>query len=365
MKTTFFVFAIFGLLGNLAHATGAMELVNTREFPLDAIEKITVNYRSDDITVVQSDSDMLVIKEYMSENNSRFFAGITQTGNEITVVQGRRPVFRIVSFFRSRVEVVIPASKKNVVIKSTSGKIEVTGGHSFATLVLENTSGRVSVDSLEAETVSMKTGSGTIDIDSVEASSISVENASGSISANSLKAGTLRMKNASGKISVNSLQAENADLACGSGEISAGTIVAGSVNAASTSGRIIVHSIDGDISAKTTSGSISITGVSGNIITESRSGSISCKIGENSGNVAITSTSGTVTIDLPSDLSFNFTSRTNSGSLRTPFADDLFSSLTDRNFVQGVIARGDVQKEQVERNIDIRTTSGSIRLRFV
>ncbi|MDR0495269.1 MAG: hypothetical protein LBG95_06560 [Treponema sp.] len=58
-----------------------MELVNTQEIGLDNIADIKISYSSENISLFMGTTDTLIIKEYMNEDNSGYYARITNSGN--------------------------------------------------------------------------------------------------------------------------------------------------------------------------------------------------------------------------------------------------------------------------------------------
>jgi DUF4097 and DUF4098 domain-containing protein YvlB len=323
------LFYIFMMVLILASCFGKgiseIELVNVQEIELGQINTMKINYRSDNITLYSHDSDTLIIKEYMSENNSSYFAKINTFGSELVVEAGKRPR-EVFSIFRSSVEIFIPMSNKNISIKTSSGKIEASGEYTASSLHLECTSGSISVNSIIADNVRFSCSSG-----SITANSITVEQAIFTVSS-----GSINCKN-----------------------------IHGNTIAKTSSGSIIFNNIEGNASIESTSGRIKLDMVSGSINAEATSGSIHCAITENIGDISLETTSGGVTLGIPKNLAFNFSSNSSSGGLKTPFSDKLFSSLSDRRSVQGNIGFDNTSESQVYRNIDINTTSGSIRVNWI
>lgn len=290
MKTKLAMAAFFLLGAAAAYCGGLSEsnLVNVREIPLDGVNSIAVAYTWERISLFNGTSDTLIIKEYMSRDNSRYYAVITNENGALTVKKGRRPWGILFNTFDVRIEVYLPASYANTVtIKATSGKIEAAGELACKNITIENTSGSVSLNAVTAE----------------------------------------------------------------------------SANVGTTSGRITIGSISGDVSAKTTSGRIELNSAGGAVTTKSTSGSVRCTASENTGDISLTTTSGGVTLNVPKTLGFNFSARTSSGSLSTPFPEKLFSPVTDRHTVQGVVTGGSVGETLPA--ITIRTDSGSVRVRWV
>jgi len=291
MKKLFFASALIVLVFVSVFGSGIsqMELVNEQKIELKQIDTIEIRYHSENIKFYSHNSDTLIIKEYMTENNSGYFAKINNAANNLVVEAGKRPINIFPATFRAEVEIYIPMSNKNITIKTNSGKIEGAGECSVSSINLECSSGSMSINSIKADTIKLTT----------------------------------------------------------------------------TSGSIRCNNADGDTAISTSSGSISVSVVKGDVNAKSTSGNIQCTASRSVKDISITASSGSVTLDIPRDLSFKFSARTSSGRLTTPFSDQLFSPFSDKNFAQGNIGLDDTAKNQVFRNIDITTSSGSIRVNWV
>jgi len=358
MKIVFVALALSLLSLELAHGGGRPELANVQEVAVEQIGAIAIRYRSGSVVLQRHDSDTVVVREYLSANNSDFFAGIAHSGNALVIEAGRRP---LAGAFRARLEVSIPASFGNVEIKSSSGSVEIRGEFFVSSFDIESSSGRVSVDSVTAGEVSIRSSSGRISVNSVAADRISIRSSSGSI-----ELGSVNRAAGIGAEGLGENAASSVSVASSSGRVSADSIAAGRVSIHSSSGRISVNSVAANmLSVNSSSGAIELGMVSGTADIESSSGSVRGTFTENAGNVSIATGSGSVTVGLPRSLDFNFSSRSSSGSLRTPFDDRLSRPLTDRNSAQGVVLGGNVPGAEIGRDIDIRTRSGSIRVNWV
>jgi len=300
-----FVFALMLLNLTTAYCAGVLENpVNVQEIDLKNIDDIIISYRSEKVTLFKNDSDLLIIKEYMSKDDRNYYAKIVNSGNRLSVEAGRRPVS---SLFKARIEVYIPVSDKNFTIKTSSGSIEGNDEYAASSVNMESSSGSISVNRIIAKTVNFKASSGSI-----------------------------RCREVNGNTSVHV-----------------------------SSGRIIIGSINGNISAEASSGSIELKLINGSADVKTSSGSIDCTVTENAGDISITSSSGGVSLKLPINFAFNFSSMTSSGGLHTPFSDKLFSPVSNRNSIQGVINGGSTFENQNLKNITIKTTSGSIRINWI
>jgi len=307
-------------------SSGNLELVNTQEMELNNIDDIRISYSSEKVILLMGTTDKLIINEYMNENNEKFFAHITKTGNTLIVESGRRPFRPVFNFFNRRLEVYLPRSYGNAInINTKSGNIESSADLLCSKINIESSSGRIRLNSISADTVSVKNSSGNINIDSIR--------------------GNVSVKSSSGDVDIGNINGE--------------------ASIESNSSRIVIDKFTGILTAKSSSGRIQCTVAEarGDITLTTSSGNINCSIIETEGDISLSSSSGTVRLNVPQNLSFNFSSRTSSGGLSTPFSDKLFSPVTDRNLTQGVIgANGN--SEDIP-TVKIRTSSGSIKVDWV
>jgi hypothetical protein len=306
MKIFVFVFLMINFAS--AYCAGVLENpVNVQEIDLKYIDDITISYKSENVVLFKNNSDRLIIKEYMSNDNSDYYAKISNSQNKLVVEAGQRPFSFLFDTFTARIEIYIPVSNKNITVKTSSGKIEGNDEYTASSINMECSSGSVSLNSVIAETVNFRASSGNI-----------------------------RCKEVNGNTVINT-----------------------------NSGSIFLGSINGNISAEASSGSIEFNSVNGTVNVSVSSGSIHCTVTENTGDISITSSSGSVSLNLPKKFAFRFSTRTSSGSLRTPFSDKLFTPISDRNSVQGVINDDNISENQNLKNVDIKTTSGSVRINWI
>jgi hypothetical protein len=287
IKWVMVIFMVFGAAWAYCGGLTEENLVNVQEINVNGVNNIEVSYRWERISLFSGTTDTLIIKEYMSRDNSRYYAVVSNVDGKLTVTRGRRPWGILINTFDVRVEVYLPVSYRNAVtIKATSGKIDAAG---------------------------------------------------------ELICGNIAIENSSGDILLNAVTTESARFKTRSGRIAAGP-VSGEVSAESSSGRIELDMAGGALTAKATSGSIR------------------CTVSENTGGISLTTSSGSVTLNVPQTLGFNFSSRTSSGSVSTPFPGKLFSPVSDRHTVQGVV---NSESAEAVPAINIRTTSGSVRVRWL
>jgi DUF4097 and DUF4098 domain-containing protein YvlB len=308
-----------------ASCIGNLELVNTQEIELDNIIDVKIKYSSENISLFMGTTDKLIIKEYMSEDNSRFYAQITNSGNTVNIKNGRRPFRLLFNSFNRRLEVYLPLSFKNTInIQALSGKIEASAAELFCSNInIENSSGGIAINAITSDTVNIKTSSGGITLGTINGE-VSIASLSGSIRSQEIN---------------------------------------GNANISSGSGSLVFASINGNVSAQASSGRIELSLVNGSVNAKTTSGSIRCTAAGNAGDILLSSSSGSVTLNIPRSFIFNFSSKTSSGSLRTPFSDMLYSPANDRSITQGFIGSNN-DSENIP-TINIRTSSGSIRVEWI
>jgi DUF4097 and DUF4098 domain-containing protein YvlB len=344
MKTNILVafFMVLPVISAFCGGSLEMELVNTQKIGLDQVNGIEVLYRSEKVTLFKGTENTLIIKEYMSKNNSNYYARITSAGNKLTIERGRRPLGLFYAV-HARVEIYLPVSYTNALsVKTTSGKIEFPDEYACSQINIESSSGSISVNTIMAETANFKNSSGGIHCENVNGNT-DIHTTSGRIS----------FGNITGNVSVES----------SSGSIH-GKKVNGNINISTSSGGIDFDHITGSVFAESSSGSIKLNLVNdGGVNAKNSSGGIRCAVNENVGNISLVTTSGSVSLNLPENLNFSFSSRTSSGSLSAPFSDKLFSPITDKKLVEGVVG-GDTISENSPQ-INIRTSSGSINVGWI
>jgi DUF4097 and DUF4098 domain-containing protein YvlB len=345
MNVLIILFTIFSTMSAYCGGLTEENLVNIQEIDLENINSVDIVYSWENITFFENDTNNLILKEYMSIDKSNYYAHISNSGDKILIKKGSRPfgigTGILFNMFNACVEVYLPKSyTKNLKVKVSSGKIEGGKIYTHSEISLETSSGDISVNAITANNVKLKASSGNIIFDKINGN-VSAETSSGNITIGQVN-GNLTASASSGSIK--------------------GDTVNGNVNIHIRSGDIIFGNIDGDITAESSSGNIELNRATGNVVAKASSGSIKCMVAENAGDVSLTTSSGRVTLDIPRDFVFNFSSRTSSGRLSTPFSENLFSPVSDRNLVQGII--GNETASDDTPNVNIRTSSGSIRINW-
>lgn len=169
------IFILFTALS--AFCGGDMKLVNTQEIELDNITDVKILYSSERISLFTGTTDKLIIKEYMTENNSKYFADIDKIENTVTIKK-KRTYFS--PYFRMRIEVYIPASYKNSInIKTASGNIE-TSDLTCSEITIVSSSGNILMGSIAADSINLRASSGRVELN-ITAGSVIAKTSSGNV----------------------------------------------------------------------------------------------------------------------------------------------------------------------------------------
>lgn len=247
---------------SLNHTKPSMVVANESKFSPDGVTHLDVSYDSGDVSFFESDSADIVVKEYMTENKSRYYAKVDQHNGSIKISSGERP--KSDRNFIRRIEVYLPASyNQNLTVTTTSGDIELSNALTLSALRIGSSSGDIElVKEVSASDIDLSTTSGDLDLGNIKATQIKLESTSGDITCSRLE---------------------------------------GHVKCASASGDTEIESASGSGSYQTTSGELDVA------------------YAEADGDLTLTSRSGDVSLTLPANLEFNFEGTTGNGTISTPF----------------------------------------------
>ncbi len=333
-----FLTAVFALIGLSAYCGAAfeMELVNEQNIALDGIHNISISYEQDSVSILRGNTSSLVIKEYMSKDDVSYYANISNTGDTINIVGGKRP---LVSFgdFISKAEIYVPESyTENIKIKTDNGRIviESIDGNINA----ETSNARIDIKNIDG-TIDAKTSNGSIVIESINGN-INAETSNARIDIKNID-GTVNARTSNGHIQIDS--------------------VSGNADAKASNARIDIKNIDGTVNARTSNGHIQIDSVNGNIKAETLNAKITCSTAEVLGDITLTTNNGSIDLDIPRGLFFQFSARTINGHVRTSFDDNLSRPVNDDHLYYGIVG----PENNPNIKIDLETSNGSISVDWI
>ncbi|MBD5459504.1 MAG: DUF4097 domain-containing protein [Lachnospiraceae bacterium] len=332
-----------------------------KEVAAEEIRGLRIDYsmNSNDILIYQGDGDSVLIREYMNFTPGENDISTVELGDGQLRIKGkRRNSFFFLFGAQSKdgyTEIYLPAgfmeNLQDFQAQTVSGEvlseIPFVNCGSFS---VSSTSGDIFFPGAVAEKINVSTTSGDIRLTAVS--------------------GNIQISTVSGDIMVDrGLSA--AAFSTTSGDIWVGE-ADGDIKAGTTSGGVMMGRIDGDVSVNTTSGDIraeNMTGTfrlgstSGEIVVEGEavsgtastvSGDIRIFTGELAGDLKLSTTSGSASIELPESASFALDFDSTSGECRT-FFDEMLSFNKRGNKAQGKYGGG-------EYAVTFSTTSGDLRI---
>lgn len=145
------------LMGEL-YGNEEIPAINTKEWDCSAFSAVEVSYQTDHIYIFPSATDKVILKEYLTEDQSNYYASAETKNNTLTIRSGDRPTVN----YKSYIELYLPnAVLNNIQVETISGAITI-----------ENYTGVLSLSSISGAIVicdssiagNIKTISGGIDI---------------------------------------------------------------------------------------------------------------------------------------------------------------------------------------------------------
>jgi DUF4097 and DUF4098 domain-containing protein YvlB len=273
-----------------------LPLVNTETVSLEGISVLSISYGHGDLMIREGDSERLVIREYMSRDNPRYYAEISRNADAVRIGQGRRPWFFGFSF-RSRAEIFLPPSfRENLRILNSSGNLSGDANLlGYKTIDVSVGSGSVLLNRLSGETVSIRVSSGGLNVAAIGGNSF-VSVSSGRLEIGELAGTEHRVKVSSGRTRIGDLE--------------------GNAAIEIRSGSIAVEKTRGRIDLTISSGSVTVGDFSGEGNFELSAGDLNLDVRELTGDLRFRLTSGSADMNIPVGLGFNLDAITNSGSVR-------------------------------------------------
>lgn len=307
---------------NIFNVSGS-KLVNTQTLSLDDITSISIWYSSFDVMLYASNTNELIIKEYMNFiPTDNELAQITKNNHSLNIKSGKKDNNFGTSLIpgSNKVEIYLPADYNGILaIATTSGNISSDLVFNLEQFNAACTSGTIIFNEIKATDINIATTSGNIEVDKADG---------------------------------------NRNIASSSGEIKLYN-GSGDTHASTTSGNIIIENASGKITTSASSGNIKVNGLSGGGELSTTSGNITLILSDDLNsltyNLDLTASSGNITLKIPSNLSFNFNAKTTSGDIRTSFDNDLAYN-KDGNNTTGTVG------SKPSMDIEIVATSGNVHV---
>lgn len=235
---------------------------HTLTYEIDNIHDVVISYDEEDITFFESPDDTLIIKEYMTDADSKYYAKVDMDHGYLHVSEGGKPLF---GSFSRHIEVYLPEIYTgSLKVTSTNGNVDFSEVNLEVTsLCIDCSSGKVRIGNAYADTINLSSTSGTLDIVRLEGKEIDISTTSG-------------------------------EVVCDE--------ISGNVTYVSTSGDIEIKSAVGEGSYKA-----------------ENSGILDITYTDVEGDLYLYNKNDDVELTLPKDLNFRFEAVTKNGSVSTPF----------------------------------------------
>lgn len=296
-------------------------LINSQTIEMGDISEISIKNYSSDIFIKKSDSNDIVIKEYVGDrSNESSFISVNQDGKILNISENKKLSNSSFIFGSSHryFELYLPEAYQGMMaLDSSSGDVFSEMSMQFADCSINTASGDIKLTGLTADKISIKALSGDVHADKIT--------------------GKKKLSTQSGYI--------NIDNSIGDTEIS------------TRSGDVSLDKADGHMDINTSSGYLRIENLTGSAKVESTSGDIQLNFVALNGDLELTSTSGYASCIIPKNTGFRFLANTNSGDIMTDFDSNL-------NFNRkGTQAEGTVG-DTAEYKIEVETNSGDIKVKL-
>ncbi|MGR3741717.1 DUF4097 family beta strand repeat-containing protein [Companilactobacillus sp. DQM5] len=238
-----------------------LKLVNNVKFDISQINDLVISYSNDQLEIKQSPSDELIINEYMSRNNKRYYLRSTNVGNgQLYIKQGDRPIMWHV---RTKIEIYLPEKYANrVTFVNKNGKVLLDQINSQADLSVTATNGATNISNANIKNLNLFCANGAIKLNSVKLQDSEIISNNGSITGNNLE-GLFKVKTRNGAVKLD--------------QINGG----GDFNGNNGAIRLIFTKVSEDINAFTKNGAIKMevpADTKANFVLQSKSGIVRNRI---------------------------------------------------------------------------------------
>ena len=284
---------------------------------VSGITGITMDLSSTDLVIKPSSSDEISITYRGPESlKDKLDVEVSVNNGELTIRQNKTQQFFFLWNLTSKIiEISLPQSYTNSInFKNSSGNVNISGDYQLSSFRSQLTSGDVNLENITCPDFSVACTSGNVTLGTIDARNIAITMTSGNLKAAS---------------------------------------ITGDGNIEILSGDIRIDSLTGNDQLFMTSGNVNISSFSGSGSVSCSSGNIDITVAKSSGDFSARTNSGNVDVSLEAGVSYVIEANCTSGNVTANFPMN-FSD--NKNHASGQF--GNTQENQ----LDLRTTSGNIRL---
>ncbi|NDV47230.1 hypothetical protein D0T49_09255 [Paludibacter sp. 221] len=307
--------------------------INIQVFNVDNFHTVEIDYTIDHITLYESESDDLILKEHLRRNDEEYFAWMRQSNGSLQIKSGKRfPWFKNAS----DIEVYVPKKYKGILkITNINGRIESEMDMELKGLYISTVSGLVSLKSVFTDEIELKSASGKITTNDLEGS-ITVSSVAGIIKLGNVYGDVKEISNVSALIDVSYIESENIVLK-------------------STVGKINVNHAAGRLYVNTFSGAVNLNDVKGSADISATTSPVTIRFSEMDDDLFVKTYSGRISVVVPRSSSFQLSASSSSGKITTNIDNQLTDNVKMLNQQVG---------ETPKLNVNLITTAGNIELKY-
>lgn len=309
----------------------SLRLVNTQSFAVTDLSRLEINYRDAAVKLGPANADEIVINEYMSRDNARYYLRASRHGNLLSVKQGDRP--RLWPL-HARAEIFLPAKLAGQVsVHVGNGSLEISDLRAAVAVDAHASNGSMRAFDDQLTRLIMHSANGAIRLDQVTADQLALDSKNGTVIAKE-STGTVRVESHNGTVRLVD-HTGNADIR-------------------SHNGAIKLDGVTGDVQAATANGALRGKSLNGGGRYHTDNGSVNLQFSTLAQDVQVDSQGGSTTLQMPLLTDYQFDLKNRNANLRVPQEAKL--SLNDEHHKVGTVG------EAATYHVRVHANTGSIRL---
>lgn len=316
-----------------------LKLANRQVLSSADFTEIYVQYSAASVEILPASGQEIVVEEYMSRVDKSKFAQIEKNGSKLNIRSGEKNTFSLFSFNFMKVKLYLPQEyAAQVEVHSSSGSIRSDSDFQFDNFIAGSSSGSVRMAGVTSKNnITLKSTSGGVSAQKlVSENQVDLNSSSGSVIAGTVQAKSLRAQSTSGRLDFEKITAET-------------------IEGNASSGSVHVDEIDGNFSLTSSSGSVRVDGGQGQGRVKATSGAVAVQLTTLTGDLEMSSSSGSAHLSLGRDNAFSFEAKVSSGGLHLP-EQAAFTNNSDKS-ASGTVGQGDNLP-----HVKISSTSGSVTI---
>lgn len=144
-----------------------LNLVHEKSFDVQEVQHLVMTYDHATVRVLPADGDKIILREYMSRDNTDYFAKVRHTEGALTITQGRYPRFL---HLKIRIQLLIPQNfAGNLQVMNYSGNLYMSGIRTLGAIQTAVQSGNARFENISAKNFTVKAQSGKLKLERVKA----------------------------------------------------------------------------------------------------------------------------------------------------------------------------------------------------